>query len=153
MDKFWHIFVDCLIMDPRHCNVVLLNAMNDVNWWVWLSLLLFVSLVFHFSLFYLLGPWSMTMSRTTSLPNCFAFGPLEIWSLNISKTSFWLPTKKYARLRWIRIILDIPSHWTSSSNFCTKFLSNLSSMLFVSFDALPLYSYLHCLERYIECRQ
>ena len=32
MDKDWHISVDCIIVDPRGCTAVFLNAMNDINW-------------------------------------------------------------------------------------------------------------------------
>jgi hypothetical protein len=32
MDKNWHISVDCIVVDPRNCAAVFLNAMNDINW-------------------------------------------------------------------------------------------------------------------------
>ena len=32
MDKEWHIPVDCILVDPRGCTAVFLNAMNDINW-------------------------------------------------------------------------------------------------------------------------
>ncbi len=32
LDKDWHISVDCIVVDPRNCTAVFLNAMNDVNW-------------------------------------------------------------------------------------------------------------------------
>ena len=32
MDKDWHISVDCIVLDPRKCTAVVLNAMNDINW-------------------------------------------------------------------------------------------------------------------------
>jgi hypothetical protein len=32
MDIDWHISVDCIVVDPRNCIVVFLNAMNDINW-------------------------------------------------------------------------------------------------------------------------
>ena len=32
MDKDWHISVDCIVVDPRNCTAVFLNAMNDINW-------------------------------------------------------------------------------------------------------------------------
>ena len=32
LDKDWHIFVDCIVMDPRNSTVVFLNAINDINW-------------------------------------------------------------------------------------------------------------------------
>ena len=32
LDKDWHIFVDCIVMDPRNCYAVCLNAMNEINW-------------------------------------------------------------------------------------------------------------------------
>jgi hypothetical protein len=32
MDKDWHIFVDCIVVDLRNCTAVFLNAMNDINW-------------------------------------------------------------------------------------------------------------------------
>ena len=32
MDKDWHISVDCIVVDPRNCAAVFLNAMNDINW-------------------------------------------------------------------------------------------------------------------------
>ena len=31
-DKDWHISVDCIVVDPRNCTAVFLNAMNDINW-------------------------------------------------------------------------------------------------------------------------
>jgi hypothetical protein len=31
MDKDWHISVDCIVVDPRNCAAVFLNAMNDIN--------------------------------------------------------------------------------------------------------------------------
>ena len=31
LDKDWHIFVECILVDPRHCTAVFLNAMNDIN--------------------------------------------------------------------------------------------------------------------------
>ena len=31
-EKSWHISVDCIIVDPRGCTGVFLNAMNDINW-------------------------------------------------------------------------------------------------------------------------
>jgi hypothetical protein len=34
MDKDWHISVDCIVVDPRSCTAVFLNAMNDINWYV-----------------------------------------------------------------------------------------------------------------------
>ena len=32
LDKDWHIFVDCIVVDPRNSTAVFLNAMNDINW-------------------------------------------------------------------------------------------------------------------------
>ena len=32
LDKDWHISVDCIVVDPRNCTAVFLNAMNDINW-------------------------------------------------------------------------------------------------------------------------
>jgi len=32
LDKDWHIYVDCIVVDPRNYTVVFFNAMNDVNW-------------------------------------------------------------------------------------------------------------------------
>ena len=32
MDKDWHISVNCIVVDPRNCTAVFLNAMNDINW-------------------------------------------------------------------------------------------------------------------------
>ena len=32
LDKDWHIFVDCIVVDPRYCTAVFLNAMNEINW-------------------------------------------------------------------------------------------------------------------------
>ena len=32
LDKDWHISVDCIVVDPRNCTTIFLNAMNDVNW-------------------------------------------------------------------------------------------------------------------------
>ena len=34
LDKAWHISVDCIVVDPRNCTAVFLNAMNDINWYV-----------------------------------------------------------------------------------------------------------------------
>ena len=31
LDKDWHISVDCIVVDPRNCTTVFLNAMNDIN--------------------------------------------------------------------------------------------------------------------------
>jgi hypothetical protein len=31
MDKYWHIFVDCSVVDQRNCAVIFLNVMNDIN--------------------------------------------------------------------------------------------------------------------------
>ena len=31
-DKSWHVSVDCIVVDPRGCTGVFLNAMNDINW-------------------------------------------------------------------------------------------------------------------------
>jgi hypothetical protein len=31
MDKEWHISMDCIVVDPRKCVTVFLNAMNDIN--------------------------------------------------------------------------------------------------------------------------
>ena len=31
-DKSWHVLVDCIVVDPRGCTGVFLNAMNDINW-------------------------------------------------------------------------------------------------------------------------
>ena len=32
MDRDWHIFVDCIVVDPRSSTAVFLNAMSDINW-------------------------------------------------------------------------------------------------------------------------
>jgi hypothetical protein len=32
LDKDWHISVDCIVVDPRNCTALFLNAMNDINW-------------------------------------------------------------------------------------------------------------------------
>ena len=32
LDKDWHIFVDCIVVDPKKCTAVFLNTMNDINW-------------------------------------------------------------------------------------------------------------------------
>ena len=32
LDKEWHISADCIVVDPRNCTAVFLNAMNDINW-------------------------------------------------------------------------------------------------------------------------
>jgi hypothetical protein len=32
MEKDWHISVDCIVVDPRNCTAIFLNAMNDINW-------------------------------------------------------------------------------------------------------------------------
>ena len=32
LGKYWHIFVDYIVVDPRYCTAVVLNAMNDINW-------------------------------------------------------------------------------------------------------------------------
>ena len=32
MDKDWHISVDYIVVDPRNCTAVFVNAMNDINW-------------------------------------------------------------------------------------------------------------------------
>ena len=32
LDKDWHISADCILVEPRHCTAVFLNAMNDINW-------------------------------------------------------------------------------------------------------------------------
>ena len=32
LNKDWHISVDCIVVDPRNCTAIILNAMNDVNW-------------------------------------------------------------------------------------------------------------------------
>ena len=29
LDKYWHISIDCIVVDPRNCTIVYLNAMND----------------------------------------------------------------------------------------------------------------------------
>lgn len=34
LDKDWHISIDCIVVDPRNCTVVFLNAMNDISWWI-----------------------------------------------------------------------------------------------------------------------
>ena len=31
-EKSWHISVDCIVVDPRECTGVFLNAMSDINW-------------------------------------------------------------------------------------------------------------------------
>ena len=31
-DKDWPISVDCIVVDPRNCTTIFLNAMNDINW-------------------------------------------------------------------------------------------------------------------------
>ena len=31
MDKYRHISVDCIVVDPRNCTAVFLNAMHDIN--------------------------------------------------------------------------------------------------------------------------
>jgi hypothetical protein len=30
--KSWHVSVDCIMVDPRECTGVFLNAMSDINW-------------------------------------------------------------------------------------------------------------------------
>ena len=80
----------------------------------------FIPNCLSFSFVCLLGPPSTTMSKTTSLPNCFAFAPLGKWSLRISKTSFQFPTTRLAKLRWKRILLGIPLPWTFLSNSYTR---------------------------------
>jgi hypothetical protein len=32
LDKDWHISADCIVVDPRNCTALFLNAMNDINW-------------------------------------------------------------------------------------------------------------------------
>jgi hypothetical protein len=32
LDKDWHIWADCILVDPRNCTALFLNAMNDINW-------------------------------------------------------------------------------------------------------------------------
>ena len=32
LDKDWHISADYIVMDPRNCTAVFLNAINDINW-------------------------------------------------------------------------------------------------------------------------
>ena len=32
LDKDWHISADCIMVDPRNCTALFLNAMNDINW-------------------------------------------------------------------------------------------------------------------------
>jgi hypothetical protein len=36
LDKDWHISVDYIVVDPRNFTVVFLNAMNDINWYVFI---------------------------------------------------------------------------------------------------------------------
>ena len=33
-DKTWHIFVDCIVVDPKNCIAIVINDINDINWWV-----------------------------------------------------------------------------------------------------------------------
>ena len=32
LDKDWHIFVECIVVDPKNSTAIFLNAMNDINW-------------------------------------------------------------------------------------------------------------------------
>ena len=41
LDKDWHISFDCIVVDPRNCTSVFLNAMNDINWYVFIIISLF----------------------------------------------------------------------------------------------------------------
>ena len=31
-EKNWHVLVDCIMVDPKGCTGVFLNAMSDINW-------------------------------------------------------------------------------------------------------------------------
>ena len=100
----------CLGSKKLHRSSFKYHKWHQLVYFFSLFYLFHVSLFLWISLIYLLDPRSTIMLRTTSLPNCFAFRHLEKWSLRISKTSFLWPTTKCARLRWKKILLDIPSH-------------------------------------------
>ena len=43
-DKAWHISVHCIVFDPRNKTSVLLDAMNDINWYAFhLCIIIFLS--------------------------------------------------------------------------------------------------------------
>ena len=60
VDKDWHISVHCIVVDPRNCVVVFLNAINDI-----VCFLVSIFFALFLAYLFLVGPWSMTMSRTT----------------------------------------------------------------------------------------
>ena len=123
--KDWHISVDFIVVDSTNYTALFLNAMNNINCWVfifWFFVLfvLYVILLLFLSYLFFVGPRSMTMSRTTFPPSYFAFEYLEKWSLRSSRTSFPWPTTKCTSPKCIRTLLGIPLSWTTLSNSCTR---------------------------------
>ena len=150
-DKDWHISVNCIVVDPKKCTAVFFNSISDINWWVFF--LIFFScflLFFHFHWFFRSTEHDHVKDNLLAKMLCIrTFGH---WSSKISKTSFSLPTIRCTRLIWTRILLGIPLPWTSLSNSCTRSIPIYFLSIFrCSFDALPLYSSLHFLERNIKC--
>lgn len=93
LDPTWYIFVDCIVVDARGESNLLMEAMNDINWWVkiyfyitWFSCIYWISTVSSFVL-YFTGPLNMTMSKTVCLPNYNACASLASWNSQLSKIS------------------------------------------------------------------
>ena len=85
-DEAWNISVHCIVLDPQNETSVLLDAMNDINWYAF-NLCLIISLsslistfLSYILCFALLGLWRTIMSSPILPPFFSASALLGTWS-------------------------------------------------------------------------
>ena len=85
-DEAWHISVHCIVLDPQNETSILLDAMNDINWYAFnlcliISLSSWISTFLSYILYFSLLGLRRTITSSPILPPFFsASARLGAWS-------------------------------------------------------------------------
>ena len=118
-DKAWHISVHCIVLDPRNKTAVLLDAMNDINWYAFQFLPRYFSLFLNFDhlILHLMfcSPRSaennhVKSNLTSLLQHVRTFGSLELKDFKplLTKKEYKACLEsKMLKTTWYPVIMDV----------------------------------------------